>query len=165
METKRGIGARPLSPEQAKKILQAVDRSLLEGKQDYAFLLAALATQGRVREMLHMRVEQAGTLPEPVQQAIQEYLDGLAARAGGALELRDILFPNIVWYASCRQVLAWTWPLFLRKLKRYAVKAKIDPALIHYAVWRYTAVALHQQPGGFEEFLNGLDKPAEDQNR
>lgn len=151
--------SRPLSPEQVRTLLDAVNRSTVQGMRDYAMILMAVFTGRRSAEIRHLRwgdimhtadgrvryhwrgkggKERWDDLPQPVYDAICLYLE-VAGRTD--LHTDDYIFVSL---NGDNEPLSSEW--YNQTVKRYAQAAGL-PAWVHAHTLRHTAAHLRVRAG------------------
>lgn len=151
--------SRPLSSEQVRSLLTAIDMTTMCGNRDYAMILMALFTGRRSAEIrclrwcdiMHTAEGQVryhwkgkggkarwDDMPPPVYAAIQAY-----AMVGGQRRPGDYVFASHNGQQTTNPL---TSQFFNVMVQRYAKLAKL-PAWVHVHTLRHTATALRLKSG------------------
>ena len=168
--------AHPLTSDEARALLQSIDRETIQGKRDYALILAYLATGRRnseIRTLTWGQIEHDGQriwyrwqgkrdsggkyeLPVPVWHAICDYLS--AAGRLASMTSGNYIFTAITDHASRFPGVDHDpdRPLSSRYIrdivKKYARLAGLDPDQVRVHDLRHTAALLREDAG--EDFGN-----------
>lgn len=159
MEKGKAIRIKPtaLSPGEARKLLQAIPLDTVEGLRDYAMFLTALAIGARKKDVVQLTWQPEMDLPPSALEAIH-YL--AAANRLTTIQENEFIFTPL----SLPRWMPLPVQIFIAQLKRYAQKAGIEMSRVNAGTWRQTAWMIHQQPGGFAQFVKDLaaDRSAND---